>query len=145
MDEFEIKKLTSEHVDFVYEIEKNLIGACDKNAILKTLQSIKLNYYILLKKSKPIGFFECLILPPEIELYDIAVASEFQGNGYSKIMMNYLLKLAASSGSNTILLEVNSINSKAINLYEKYGFKKYSERKNYYGKNDAILMKLDVN
>jgi ribosomal protein S18 acetylase RimI-like enzyme len=39
---------------------------------------------------------------------------------------------------------VNTNNIKAINLYTKFGFVEYSRRKNYYGDNDAILMKLDV-
>ena len=144
MGEFEIVKLTEKYVDDVFYIESELIGKCDKKSILNSINNDNLNYYVLLKNQEVVGFFECLILPPEIELYDIAVASKFQGKGYSKLMMNYLLSLAKNTSSNTILLEVNSINYKAIGLYEKYGFKKYSERKNYYGNNDAILMRLDI-
>ena len=144
MGEFEIVKLTEKYIDDVFDIESELIGKCDKKSILNSINSDSLNYYILLKNQEVVGFLECLILPPEIELYDIAVASKFQGKGYSKLMMDYLLSLAENTSSNTILLEVNSINYKAIGLYEKYGFKKYSERKNYYGNNDAILMRLDI-
>ena len=58
--------------------------------------------------------------------------------------MNFYLELAKRKGCDTILLEVNSMNNKAINLYKKFGFVAYGERKNYYGENDAILMKLQV-
>ena len=47
-------------------------------------------------------------------------------------------------GCDTILLEVNTMNYKAISLYEKYGFKEYGTRKNYYGNSDAILMKKEL-
>lgn len=144
MNELKIEKLSKEYIDSVYNIEKNLIGDCDKEVIAKSLYNENLNYYILIKQGEVIGFFECLILPPEVELYDIAVVKDEQGKGYSNVMMDYLINLAKESKSNTILLEVNSINSKAIKLYNKYGFKKYSERKRYYGDNDAILMKLEI-
>ena len=79
-----------------------------------------------------------------MELYDIVVSKENQGKGYSKILMDYMISLAKENNVETILLEVNSINNKAINLYQKYGFKEYSIRKNYYGDSDAILMKLKL-
>lgn len=144
MFNLEIKKLTKDYVDFVYNLECDLLGNCDKESILKTVDNKTLNYYLLFKDNLPIGFFECLLLPPEVELYDIVVSKSEQGNGYSKVMMDELILLSKNSGSNTIFLEVNSMNSKAINLYNKYGFKEYSRRKNYYGDNDAILMKLDL-
>lgn len=144
MNNLSIDVLTEKYVDLVYEIEKTLIGDCDKNTILNSLTSDVLKYFILLKNDQVIGFFECQIIPPEIELFDIAIIQSEQGNGYSKILMDYLINFARENNCETILLEVNNINSKAINLYNKFGFKKYSERKNYYGKNDAILMKLEL-
>ena len=143
-DLLEIVKLESKYIDDVYAIEKSLIGDCDKKSIIKSIDSEILNYYVLLKNKKVIGFFECQILQPEIELYDIAVVQEEQGNGYAKFMMDYLLSLAHKSKCHTILLEVNNINNKAINLYNRYGFEKYFVRKNYYGDNDAIMMKLHL-
>lgn len=141
---FEIKKLTNDFIDDVFYLENKLIGKCDKKSIIDSLTNEKLNYFVLLKNDKVVGFFECLIISPEIELYDICIDEEFQGFGYSKLLMNYLIELAKQFDVATIFLEVNSINNKAINLYSKYGFKQYSIRKNYYGENDAILMKLEL-
>ena len=41
-----------------------------------------------------------------------------------------------------LTLEVRESNQKAINLYEKYGFKSLGKRKNYYQNNneDALIM-----
>ena len=58
--------------------------------------------------------------------------------------MDKLILICKENLCETIFLEVNSINYKAISLYEKYGFKSYLIRKNYYGENDAVLMKLDL-
>jgi ribosomal-protein-alanine N-acetyltransferase len=57
--------------------------------------------------------------------------------------MNYFIDFCKRKNVCTIFLEVNTINSKAISLYEKFGFARYGIRKKYYGENDAVLMKLD--
>lgn len=142
MDNFKIEKLSEKYVDDVFDLEQRLLGKVDKRSILNTIDSDSLNYFLLLNDDKLIGFFECSIIVPEIELFDIVIDKDFQGNGYSKLLMDYLVKFGKNNKCDTIFLEVNIMNYKAINLYEKYGFEKYSIRKKYYGDNDAVLMKL---
>ena len=142
---FRIEKLSTDYAQSVFEMENENLGTGDIESILKTIDNKNLNYYVLLSEGAVVGFFECLILPPEIELYDIVVSKEFQGKGYSKIMMDFLLELAKENNVETILLEVNKMNNRAINLYLKYGFKEYAVREKYYGENDAILMRLELN
>ena len=142
--ELVFSKMTEDDVSHVFEIENELLGSASYPKIFDTISNEKLNYYVLKNEQEVIGFIEILIISPECELYDIAVKKEFQGRGYSKILMDNLLKIAKENSVATIFLEVNSINYKAINLYKKYGFNEYSVRKNYYGENDAILMKLDL-
>lgn len=142
--DFIFSKMTEKDATEVCKIENELIGNSSYKTILDTLKSDKLNYYVLKNGTEIIGFLEILLIAPECELYDIAIKKEYQGRGYSKILIDNLLKLLKENQVATIFLEVNSINYKAINLYEKYGFKEYSIRKNYYGDNDAILMKLDM-
>lgn len=144
MSEFEIKKLEQKHVLDVFEIEKSLIGNCTMRSILNTLESETNSYFVLEKDGKVIGFFECLIITPEAELFDIAIEPGYQGKGYSKMLMNYFFELCKNNKVETIFLEVNNMNSKAQNLYKKFGFEQYSVRKNYYGDNDAILMKCKI-
>lgn len=144
MENLKIEKLTDVFVDEVAELEKELIGSCDVDSIRSTIDSDVLDYYLLFCDEKLVGFFECKIISPEAELYDIAVRKECQGKGCAKFMMDHFLSVVKAQNCDTILLEVNSINNKAIALYSKFGFVKYGERKNYYGDNDAILMKLEI-
>ena len=141
MSNLKIQKLQKKYVQDVFEIESNLIGECSLDSIVKTLESETLAYYVLLDENQVVGFFECSIVSPEAELFDIAIKKKYQGKGYSKILMNYFFALCKQKHVETIFLEVNSINNVAINLYKNLGFEKYHERKNYYGDNDAILMK----
>lgn len=79
---------------------------------------------------------------PESELFNIAVAPEYRGKGFSKLLMEYVLDKAKAKGAETVLLEVRVSNNAAIGLYEKYGFVKNGTRKGYYShpKEDAVLM-----
>ena len=42
-------------------------------------------------------------------------------------------------GTEKIYLEVRESNRTAIRLYEKFGFKKLAERKNYYGHENGFI------
>lgn len=139
-----IEKMTENQVVQVFEIERDLLGTSNIDVIKQTLNSETLNYYVLKKDNEIIGFLEISIISPECELYDIAIKKEFQGNHYSDVLMNFLIEKGKAEKVETIFLEVNSINNKAISLYKKFGFYAYTIRKNYYGKNDAILMKKDL-
>ena len=139
-----ISKMTDEDVESVFEIEKELLGTADISSIISSFKSNVLCYYVLKKEDEVVGFFEVSMIKPDCELYDIAIKKEYQGLKLSKLLMDYLFKLCRENQYETIFLEVNSINNKAINLYKKYGFEEYLIRKNYYGKFDAILMKAKV-
>ncbi len=142
MEGFKIRKMEEADVCEVLEIENEHIGKTNKQTILDTLANDVLSYYVLEKDNHVIGFYELSIISPEAELFDIAVSKNFQGKGFGKILMQSVIETCKQSAINTIFLEVNSINKKAICLYEQFGFKPYAERKNYYGENlNAILMK----
>lgn len=145
MNNILVQKLTQNQVHDVAKIESELIGKVDEEKIKDTISNDKLSYYVMMMGEDVIGFFECLLIAPEAELYDIAIKKDCQGKGYSKILMNYFINLCVENGCETIFLEVNSINSVAQNLYASFGFESYSVRKNYYGENDAILMKKKLN
>lgn len=141
---FKIEKLSQKFVSQVAKIESELISNVSEESISSTIDSEVVSYFVLLDKNKVCGFLECSFIAPESELYEIAISKEYQGKGYSKILMNFYLKLAKEKMCETIFLEVNNINMKAINLYKSYGFVEFGRRKNYYGSNDAILMKLMI-
>jgi ribosomal-protein-alanine N-acetyltransferase len=76
------------------------------------------------------------------EILTLAVNLDHQGKGIGTMLMETL----ATTCPHTIFLEVAVDNAKAIRLYEKFGFKTISIRKNYYDQIqgaplDAYLMK----
>lgn len=87
----------------------------------------------------------------EFELLRICVFPNFQQKGVGGGLLNYVINTLKnqqkeSCAERAIILEVSEDNTSAKKLYEKYGFKQLSIRKNYYfekGKYiDAIIMRL---
>lgn len=143
MEKFRVEKLKKENVESVFQIEKTFFDVQNLDSIDASLNSETLQYFLLFVDENLVGFLECSIVLDEAELYEIAIDVKFQGKGYSKILMKFFLDFCENEKVRTIFLEVNKINSKAISLYQKFGFISYGERKKYYGDNDAILMKLE--
>lgn len=139
-----VRLMTKNDVDMVFNLEKKLIGHADIDSIEKTLDNDKLNYFVIEDNDRIVGFLEGLTISPEAEIYDIAIDENFQRKGYGSLLLNEFLLVCKNLKCETIFLEVNNINTKAIGLYEKFNFERYGIRKNYYGENDAVLMKLEL-
>lgn len=82
------------------------------------------------------------LIPPEGEIYRVAVRPEMRQRGIGYRLLDYAIKTAKGHGLERLFLEVRSQNIPAINLYTAYGFKKIGIRKNYYKnpQDDAIIM-----
>lgn len=79
----------------------------------------------------------------EMELLNIVVDPQFQGRGYGRQLLDYLVD-QGRPGASKIFLEVRESNAPAIGLYQRFGFKLSGLRKNYYpadqGRENAVLM-----
>ena len=110
--------------------------------ILKEELNSKNSYYFVIKDSKSniLGFAGIKIIFDEAELMNVVVKKSSRKIGIGSTLLNYIIKFAKNLNISIIHLEVNKINSSAINLYKKIGFKKVGFRKHYYGENSCILM-----
>lgn len=78
----------------------------------------------------------------DLNIDSVAVAAEYRRRGIA----GKLLEKALEGFEGDVFLEVRKSNLPAIALYEKLGFKKIAERKNYYDRpcEDAIIMKAEL-
>mgnify|MGYP000435172965 CR=1 FL=1 len=92
--------------------------------------------------SNIIGFFIFYNVIDEMHILDITVAADMQSKGIGSLMMGYVINKYGSIGVKYFLLETRVSNTRAINLYEKFGFKIFMSRKCYYDDNgeDALCM-----
>lgn len=77
------------------------------------------------------GFISFTLVLDECHITNFAVASNFQNQGLGKQLLDFTI-LNLDDVVNTIWLEVQVNNTKAIRLYEQVGFVYVYTRKNYY-------------
>ena len=82
------------------------------------------------------------IIPPEGEIYRVAVLPEYRRRGIAYRLLDYAMKTSRGAGLECTFLEVRSKNTAAISLYTAYGFSEVGRRKDYYRgpTDDAIVM-----
>ena len=119
----------------------NLIG--DKNYIINEYELNKIAK-IYLKDEKIIAFISYVISFERAELNYIFVDPFYREQHIASILMEDMIKDCSEKGVVTLDLEVNSLNEKAINLYQKYQFKIINIRKKYYNGNDGYIMLKEI-
>ncbi|RKF18480.1 ribosomal-protein-alanine N-acetyltransferase [Alginatibacterium sediminis] len=89
------------------------------------------------------GYCILRVVASEAELINIAVDPTFQGQGFGRQLMQYLIDNARTNNWSQIDLEVRLSNKSAQNLYQGFGFSLIGKRENYYpaaqGREDALL------
>ena len=141
----QIIKVVNEDIKIIFEIDKNNFTYDSYN--VDTLNNYIIDKNILFLKiienNEIIAYSIVLFTKPEAELLKICVKNLYRNKGFAKLLLDYNIEYLINNNFENIFLEVRSDNYKAIKLYEKLGFSKYNERKNYY-KNpnaDAFLYK----
>ena len=135
-------KVFTEYVDNVFiEIEK-LFPQIYKNRSIKQefVDNPFSKYLVLFDNTKVIGFLHINHMYEHCEIVNINILDSYQGKGYSKLLMDELIKYKDENHTENITLEVNKENTIAINLYKSYGFIEVGLRKGYYNGVDGILM-----
>lgn len=89
---------------------------------------------------KIVSFLNYSLIYDRIEIEYIYTNHDYRNKNLASILLNYLCDLGKKNNCSNITLEVRCSNVRAINFYEKNGFKKVSIRKNYYNGEDGILM-----
>ena len=102
------------------------------------------NSSIVLKDKKNIlGYAFFSVIGTDSHLLNITISKNYQGRGHGKRILEQALFQSKVLGATIIFLEVRESNYKAIDFYEKFGFKRDAIRYNYYDgspKEDALLM-----
>ena len=86
----------------------------------------------------------------EVEIYFIGVAESLRGRGLGKKLLKNIISFSKYYGADFIILEVGTNNIPAKNMYLSFNFIEYGIRKNYYrnssgSREDALIMKLNLN
>ncbi len=91
-----------------------------------------------------LGYVYGSVIPPESELYRIAVDRSARRRGAGFKLLEKFLQGSSELGGKTTYLEVRESNTAARKLYERAGFALVGIRKNYYRsplENAAVLVR----
>ncbi|WP_162012381.1 ribosomal protein S18-alanine N-acetyltransferase [Streptococcus sp. S784/96/1] len=124
----------------IFEVLTDVYGTSPWNLeqIIADLEQENTDYFFEYTDGQLSGFLSIQNLVGELEITNIAVRKEYQGQGIAKRLMEQL-----DERSETVFLEVRESNLPAQALYQKYHFKMIGRRKEYYHNpiEDAILMR----
>ena len=79
-----------------------------------------------------IGYLAAGYMPPECEVYRVAVAAQRRREGIGAALMQTLMAEARGRGCDRFFLEVRASNTPARALYAACGFTRVATRKQYY-------------
>lgn len=94
-----------------------------------------------------LGYFVAMKGVDEVHLLNITVAPAFQRQGWARLMLDALAIWARGQCAQWLWLEARTSNLRAMQVYERHGFRRVGQRKAYYPashgqREDAIVMSL---
>ena len=102
--------------------------------------------FVLRRGGAAVAFAAVRKLGPELDIVNLAVHPEQRRLGFGRILLRALLDQAASSGVETVFLEVRESNLGAAHLYGHFGFQVTQRRPDFYRDpvEAAILLRLQI-
>lgn len=96
-----------------------------------------------------LGYFVAMKGVDEVHLLNITVAPAHQRQGWARVMLDALGLWSRAEGAQWLWLEVRESNERAQQLYERHGFRRVGQRRNYYPsdggrREDAVVMSLKL-
>ncbi|HWW05191.1 ribosomal protein S18-alanine N-acetyltransferase [Collimonas sp.] len=96
-----------------------------------------------------LGYFFMMPALDEAHLLNISVHGDMHGRGVGKMLLDKVCILAHQLQMQSILLEVRPSNTRAIAIYQLYGFVEIGRRRDYYPaagdkREEAIVMRLPL-
>ncbi len=114
---YEIDRIPLTPRDIAYECSKNFF--IDNMAKFITLNG------------EEIGYGQVLILDGNYTIANLGILKKYQGKGYGKELLTYLLNLASENNLSEISIRVKESNEIAYNMYKKFGFEEILKVNSY--------------
>ncbi|HHU43628.1 MAG: ribosomal protein S18-alanine N-acetyltransferase [Bacillota bacterium] len=131
-----------EHLEQIAELERQCFAmdAWSLELLKGELEDKSKHYFVALEKNIVLAYGGYAQILDEAHIMNIAVKKGYRNMGLAKGIISLLIDDAKKRGIKRATLEVNETNTAAINLYEKFGFKLFGKRKNYYqNTHDALI------
>lgn len=144
MSEVKIRKACSEDADSIAKLEKQCFAIpWTKESLEHDIKENDMAVYIVAEEDGEIaGYMGYWVIAGECNINNVAVSPLHRRKHIGSAIIEAMINSCSEAGISRFTLEVRKSNDAAINLYRKYGFKAFGERKGYYEDNgeDAVIM-----
>lgn len=146
MSEVTIRRMTMADVEGVVAVEAATFPTpWSQDAFVSEMKNVAARYLVAELDGRIIGYAGAWIILDESHITNIAVLSDYRGQGIGRRLTEGLLQYLSNLGAAYATLEVRKSNAVAQRLYASLGFIKLGVRKRYYEDNgeDALIMVCD--
>ena len=137
-----------EHLNEIIEIEKECFpekSQLSKDYLLFLWRKFPEGFLVAKEEEKILGYGICQKEGKEGVIFSLAVKPKYQGRGIGSKILERLIETLKKEKIEKISLHARKKNEKAINFYQKFGFKIKKEVENYYSDGEtAYLMELII-
>ena len=138
-----IRLYNKKDIKSIVALELDTLGTTLGSEMLEdNLSNSMSHFYVYEDRNEIIGYISISFDGEQGEILNFAVNKGYQKKGIGTKILAYAMNILHSKGAKSFILEVRESNIGAISLYEKFGFKRISLRKNYYSNNENALVYL---
>lgn len=134
-----LRDLKESDLEFIAAAKKDFQDGWNLSMLISSFKTGRFFGIIAEDGGIPFGFITYSVVAPEADIESIFISSEKRRQGMGNVLILQAEENMKKMGVNKIFLEVREKNAPAISLYIKNGFVKISERKNYYGDENAVV------
>lgn len=128
-----IRPMRENDVKGVAEVEKECFASpWSEQSLREELENENAHFFVADINGEIVGYMGTISVFGECSVTNIAVKEKCRGKGIASSLLERVIINSVFNEDEFITLEVRQSNTPAISLYEKYGFRKMGERKNFY-------------
>lgn len=138
-----IDRMTENQLDAVAQLEQQCFShPWSLKSLEEELNNETSLFFTATENDAVVGYIGMSVVVDEGYIFNIAVDKEYRKKGIGSALVETLVTYAKKNNLCFLTLEVRESNENARSLYEKFGFIKVGERKNYYSApiENAVLM-----
>ncbi len=116
----------AENIEEIVVLREKVFGDCHDDALAivgNTFGSDKREQYIFSLSGQNVGIVSVFVEGAEASIHGFGIIPEYRGKGLGKEMLLQITENLISKGYKDIIIEVDSKNQAAFELYKKCGFK----------------------
>lgn len=136
------------HVALIGTMERRIYDFPWSDGIFRDCLKAGYTAQMVLLDDDLIGYGIMQVAADEAHVLNLCIDEPHQKQGFARLLLDHLIKLATQRRANTMFLEVRPSNPRAKRLYELSGFNEVGVRKGYYdsakGREDAIVMARNI-